>query len=90
MRGAFLLGVLTKRANQKGVIAGMLASIVVMLTLKSADLLGYYLPLHDLARTWFVLVGTAICLVVGLLVSMLFAGGGVAEKPIDPTAESVV
>src|SRR4051812_24949953 len=39
MLGAFLLGVLTKRANQSGVIAGMLASIIVMLSLKAADLL---------------------------------------------------
>ena len=45
----------------------MLASIVVMLTLKSADLLGYNLPFHDLAWTWFGLVGTAICFVVGLI-----------------------
>src|SRR4051794_35654068 len=87
MLGAFLLGVLTKRANQIGVIAGMLVSIVVMLTLKSADLLGYDLPFHDLAWTWFVLVGTVLCLVVGITVSMLSAGGGVAEKPADAVAE---
>jgi SSS family transporter len=69
--GAFLLGVLTKRANQVGVITGMLASIVMMLTLKSADLLGYdQVPFHDLAWTWFVLVGTVICLVVGYGVSV--------------------
>jgi Na+/proline symporter len=72
MLGAFLLGVLTRRANQIGVISGMLASIVVMLTLKSADLLGYkQVPFHDLAWTWFVLAGTVICLVVGYGVSML-------------------
>src|SRR5206468_192924 len=41
MLGAFLLGVLTKRANQAGVISGMFTSIVVMLTLKLADMLGY-------------------------------------------------
>jgi SSS family solute:Na+ symporter len=87
MLGAFLLGVLTKRANQTGVIAGMLASIIVMLTLKSADLLGYNLPFHDLAWTWFVLVGTTICLVVGSTVSVLFAGSDVVEKPADAVAE---
>jgi len=74
MLGAFLLGVLTKRANQIGVISGMLASIIVMLFLKVSDLLGYTnVPLHDLAWTWFVLAGTAICLAVGYGVSMLFA-----------------
>jgi Na+/proline symporter len=87
MLGAFLLGVLTKRANQVGVITGMLASIVVMLTLKTADLLGYNLPFHDLAWTWFVLVGTAICLVVGLVVSMLFAGAREPSKPTNAVAE---
>jgi len=65
----------------------MLASIIVMLTLKTADLLGYNLPFHDLAWTWFVLVGTSICLVVGLAVSVLSNGGGVAERPSDAVAE---
>jgi len=84
MLGAFLLGVLTKRANQAGVIAGMLTSIVVMLTLKSADLLGYTnVPLHDLAWTWFVLAGTAICLVVGYSVSILFAASADAIASDD-------
>jgi SSS family solute:Na+ symporter len=62
--GAFLLGVLTKRANQTGVIAGMLSSIILMLFVK------FYV---DLAWTWFVLVGTLICLLVGYTVSTLFA-----------------
>ncbi len=87
MLGAFLLGLLTKRANQTGVITGMLASLVVMLTLKSADLLGYNLPFHDLAWTWFGLVGTAICFAVGLTVSMLSAGGAVAEEPAGAVAK---
>ena len=64
MLGAFLLGVLTKRANQIGVIAGMLSSIILMLFVK------FYV---DLAWTWFVLVGTVICLLVGYTVSTLFA-----------------
>ena len=72
MLGAFLLGVLTKRANQAGVISGMLASIVVMLTLKVSDMLGYkQVPFHDLAWTWFVLAGTMICLIVGYGVSLV-------------------
>jgi SSS family solute:Na+ symporter len=64
MLGAFLLGVLTKRANQTGVITGMLASILTMLWVK------FY---TDLAWTWYVLVGTVICFSVGYLVSMLFS-----------------
>jgi SSS family solute:Na+ symporter len=84
MLGAFLLGVLTKRANQAGVIAGMLASIVIMLSLKSADLLGYkQVPFHDLAWTWFVLVGTMICLVVGYSVSMLTGDTQANEESVQ-------
>ena len=86
MLGAFLLGVLTKRANQVGVISGMLASIGVMLTLKVTDMLGYKeVPFHDLAWTWFVLVGTMICLIVGYAVSLL-TGDAVAATS-DVAAE---
>jgi SSS family solute:Na+ symporter len=76
MLGAFLLGVLTKRANQIGVIAGMLSSIILMLFVK------FYV---DLAWTWFVLVGTLICLLVGYTVSTLFA---VDIKTVDEPAAS--
>jgi SSS family solute:Na+ symporter len=62
MLGAFLLGVLTKRANQRGVIAGMLASLAVMMTVK------FY---TSLAWTWYVLTGTVICLVTGYVISRL-------------------
>ena len=64
MLGAFLLGVLTRRANQTGVIAGMLSSIIAMLFVK------FYV---DLAWTWFVLVGTLICLFVGYGVSTVYS-----------------
>lgn len=63
MLGAFLLSVLTKRANQIGVITGMLASLVTMLCVK------FY---TGIAWTWYVLIGTIICLFVGYLVSMIF------------------
>lgn len=62
MLGAFLLGVLTKRANGKGVIAGMLASLVSMV------LIWNFTPI---AWTWYVLIGTSICFSVGYLVSMV-------------------
>ena len=84
MLGAFLLGVLTKRANQAGVISGMLASIVIMLSLKLADMLGYkQVPFHDLAWTWFVLVGTSICLVVGYSVSLMTGDAAAAKEAIE-------
>jgi solute:Na+ symporter, SSS family len=73
MLGAFLLGVLTKRANQTGVIVGMLASMTTMLIIKFAT---------DLAWTWYVLVGTVICLSVGYVVSSIFS------KPSIPVVEA--
>jgi Na+/proline symporter len=63
MLGAFLLGVLTRRANQIGVIAGMLASICAMLLVK------FY---TSIAWTWYVLIGTLICLAVGYIISGIF------------------
>ncbi len=62
MLGAFLLGILTKRANQTGVVVGMLASLSTMTAIK------FY---TTIAWTWYVLIGTVICFVVGYLVSMI-------------------
>ena len=62
MLGAFLLGVLTKRANQTGVIVGMLASLSTMTAIK------FY---TSIAWTWYVLIGTVVCFSVGYLVSLV-------------------
>jgi Na+/proline symporter len=69
MLGAFLLGVLTRRANQRGVMTGMAVSLVCMLCV-------WYFT--ALAWTWFVLAGTTVCVAVGYAVSAL-AGGRAAE-----------
>jgi solute:Na+ symporter, SSS family len=61
MLGAFLLGVLTTRANQPGVMAGIGVSLGCMLLVKL---------LTPLAWTWYVLVGTSICVAVGYGVSV--------------------
>src|SRR5437870_2364493 len=62
MLGAFLLGVLTKRANQKGVMTGMAVALSVMLFIWLKT---------PLAWTWYVLTGTIICSSVGYLVSLI-------------------
>jgi Na+/proline symporter len=62
MLGAFLLGVLTKRANQKGVMTGMAVALGVML---------YVWLRTPLAWTWYVLTGTIICSSVGYAVSLV-------------------
>jgi len=64
MLGAFLLGVLTRRANQVGVMTGMALSLAFMLFIKiqfSAAV----------AWTWYVLIGTVVCFSVGYAVSLL-------------------
>jgi SSS family solute:Na+ symporter len=77
MLGAFLLGVLTKRANQTGVMTGMGVSLISMLAVK------FFTPL---AWTWYVLAGTAVCLTVGYSVSVMTRQPGDApsfEKPTE-------
>jgi len=62
MLGAFLLGVLTRRANQCGVMAGMAFSLGFMLLINFAT---------SIAWTWYVLMGTAVCSAAGYAVSLL-------------------
>jgi SSS family transporter len=64
MLGAFLLGVLTKRANQIGVMCGMALSLASMLIIKIQ-------LAAAIAWTWYVLIGTAICFGAGYAVSLL-------------------
>jgi len=61
MLGAFCLGVLTRRANSTGVIAGIAVSAVTMFSI--------WWGTH-LAWTWYVAVGTAVCFGIGYLVSL--------------------
>ncbi|MDT7780796.1 MAG: solute:Na+ symporter, family [Acidobacteriota bacterium] len=71
MLGAFLLGVLTRRTNQTGVMTGMAVSLAFMLLVK------FY---TTVAWTWYVLMGTIVCVTVGYAVSLLAGGRPVAEK----------
>jgi SSS family transporter len=61
MLGAFLLGVLTRRTTQRGVMIGMALS------------LGFMLWIHaytDLAWTWYVLAGALVCCAAAYLASV--------------------
>jgi solute:Na+ symporter, SSS family len=60
--GVFLLGVLTKRANQWGAMVGMLFGF-------STEL---YLWRIQVPWTWWVLIGTAVTFAVGYSTSLLF------------------
>ena len=61
--GAFLLGILTRRANQRGAMVGMLCGFATELYLW----LGTHLP-----WTWWVMIGTAVTFGVGWLMSTIF------------------
>jgi SSS family transporter len=60
--GAFLLGVLTRRANQRGAMAGMLVGLSVELHLWCWTKVPW---------TWWVMIGTIATYVTGFLVSLV-------------------
>jgi Na+/proline symporter len=64
MLGVFLLGVLTKKANEKGSITGMAIGLASMLAI-------WYFG--TIAFTWYVLIGTAITFTTGYAASMYFS-----------------
>jgi SSS family solute:Na+ symporter len=74
MLGAFLLAVLTRRTNQRGIMVGMASSLVIMAVI-------WYTT--KLAWTWYVLVGTLICGGIGYLVSLVSSD---TRKTLDEAA----
>ena len=62
MLGVFLLGVLTRKANEKGSILGMAAGLLAMLAVWKFS---------TIAFTWYVLIGTLITFLVGYVSSLL-------------------
>ena len=70
MLGAFLLGVLTRRANERGVMAGMVISLGLIMLINFTT---------SAAWTWYVLAGTVICLAVGYAVSLSVPAKAVSD-----------
>jgi solute:Na+ symporter, SSS family len=60
MLGAFLLGVLTRRTTERGVMIGIAVSLAVMVAVR------LFTPL---AWTWYVLAGATVCVAAGLVFS---------------------
>jgi solute:Na+ symporter, SSS family len=60
--GVFLLGVLTRKANQWGAATGMVAGFTIELYLW----LGTHVP-----WTWWVLIGTTVTFALGYCISLL-------------------
>src|SRR5215468_3982411 len=70
--GAFLLGVLTKRANQYGAMIGMLCGFAIELYLW----LGTKVP-----WTWWVMIGSSVTFAVGLLLSVVLSPASQIKAP---------
>ena len=66
--GVFLLGVLTKRANESGTMVGMLCGFVLSVCLWR---------LTNVPWTWYVMIGSAVTFVVGYSASLIFREPGV-------------
>ncbi len=65
--GTFLLGLISKKATEKGAIAGFTSGIIVMVVI---SLFPFFTGLKPLMHwTWFVLVGTVVTILVGKFVS---------------------
>jgi len=61
--GVFLLGVLTRRANQRGAIIGMVCGLAIELYLWGSA---------QVAFTWWVVIGTCMTFAVGYAASVLW------------------
>jgi SSS family solute:Na+ symporter len=64
MLGVFLLGVMTKKANEKGSIVGMAVGLASMMAI-------WYFS--SIAFTWYVLIGATITFTTGYAASLCFS-----------------
>jgi Na+/proline symporter len=74
MLGAFLLGTLTRRANQTGTIIGMIIGLIVNLILWQQPgpfAVGHAWGLPKIAFIWYVLIGALITTSIGYVASLL-------------------
>jgi SSS family solute:Na+ symporter len=72
MLGVFLLGVLTRRANQTGAIIGMLCGFIAELYLWMGT---------RIAWTWYVMFGTLVTFSIGYLASLTFRSAATVPEP---------
>lgn len=88
--GGFFLGILWRRARQSDAILGMSLGILAMAFVVFAKqiaaaipgLAGALRPLGTIAWPWYVLIGTVITLVVGILSSFTHPTPGAAPAPV--------
>ena len=84
--GVFLLGVLTRKANESGTIVGMVVGFTlnVMLWLQPhalhLSLAGHGITLPKIAWTWYVVFGAVVTFLVGYLASYFFTAAQSREE----------
>jgi Na+/proline symporter len=71
MLGVFLLGILTKRANARGALVGMVCGLALNLFLWLAPEATRKLTGFTIAWTWYVTLGTIVTFSVGYAVSLM-------------------
>jgi SSS family transporter len=93
--GVFLLGVLTRRANQRGAIIGMAVGFAANVYIWQGDAILTWLQrtthlpfaalalLHPIPFTWYVLIGSLITFATGYSCSLLFASYDDARDAVD-------
>jgi SSS family transporter len=85
--GVFLLGTLTRRANEAGTIVGMIFGLGVNIFLwrQSAPIAFRFAGIHGVlprvAWTWYVVIGTVITFCVGYLFSLLLSRTRWGQQP---------
>jgi solute:Na+ symporter, SSS family len=86
MLGVFLLGTLSRRADERGTLAGMTAGVAVNLVLwlqpgaMAIPLTGRVVSVPKIAWTWWVLIGSLVTCGVGYAVSVLFPERAVRQE----------
>ena len=85
--GVFLLGTLTRRANEAGTIVGMIVGLGVNILLWRQPapipfhIAGIHGVLPRIAWTWYVVIGTAITFCLGYCCSLFFSWTGRRQRP---------
>jgi Na+/proline symporter len=73
--GVFLLGILTKRANERGTLVGMACGFATSL---------YVWLATSIPWTWYVVIGTAVTFILGYIASLAF--GDAQPRTAQPRA----
>lgn len=68
--GTFLLGVLTKKANERGVMLGLIIGVLTNLYLWLGPMLN--IMTTKVAWTWYVVIGTTLTVTIGYVASIIF------------------